>query len=54
LFDRRRFTVASLGTRLLVFTPTAEGDLLLLQPRDLDNADTMVQEVVHSVMQVTL
>jgi len=31
-----------------------QGDLLLLQPRDLDNADTMVQEVVHSVMQVTL
>jgi hypothetical protein len=53
LKDRQRFIVVSLGQRLLVFLPTAEGELLLLLPRDAENTDDLVQEVVQSVMRVS-
>jgi hypothetical protein len=53
LKDRQRFIVVSLGQRLLVFLPTLEGELLLLLPRDAENTDDLVQEVVQSVMKVS-
>jgi hypothetical protein len=54
LKDRQRFIVVSLGQRLLVFLPTPSGELLLLLPRDAENTDDLVQEVVQSVMKVSV
>jgi hypothetical protein len=53
LKDRQRFIVVSLGQRLLVLLPTPDGELLLLLPRDAENTDDLVQEVVQSVMRVS-
>lgn len=46
--------MVSLGQRLLVFLPTPAGELLLLLPRDAENTDDLVQEVVQSVMRVSV